>query len=152
MLLRTNPDHPDYKLLIPLLDAYLAITDGDEHNFYDQFNKSDEIKYVVLAYEGGVAVACGAIKQFDDHTMEVKRMFTQAAFRGQGIAAKVLTELEQWTLELGFDRCILETGTRQQPAIRLYQKCGYRIMPNYGQYIGVANSVCMQKLMRKTAK
>ncbi|MEL6143525.1 MAG: GNAT family N-acetyltransferase, partial [Bacteroidota bacterium] len=63
-----------------------------------------------------------------------------------------LAELEKWTKELGCSRCILETGTRQQPAIRLYEKCGYRIISNYGQYAGVANSVCMEKVLSKTSK
>ena len=42
-------------------------------------------------------------------------------------------------------KCILETGKRQAEAIRLYKKSGYDIIPNYGQYAGIENSVCFKK-------
>jgi putative acetyltransferase len=77
--------------------------------------------------------------------MEVKRMYVLPAFRGRGIAMRILQELENWTAELGYHRCILETGKQQPEAIALYQKAGYTLIDNYGQYAGVYNSVCMQK-------
>jgi hypothetical protein len=40
---------------------------------------------------------------------------------------------------------ILETGFMQKEAISLYQKLSYTITENYGQYIGIENSVCMKK-------
>ncbi|WP_317172264.1 GNAT family N-acetyltransferase [Hymenobacter sp. BRD67] len=92
-------------------------------------------------------MGCGAIKVFDEEAMEVKRMFVQPAHRGQGVAWAVLTELERWTRALGYVACVLETGKKQPEAIRLYQKCGYALTPNYGQYVGVDNSVCMRKMV-----
>ncbi len=144
-LTRTNSDNPDFKKLVVLLDASLAETDGDEHDFYHQFNGIDQIKYAVVAYIGNEAVGCGAIKQYKDTTVEIKRMYVQPKHRGQNIAGKILTELEQWAKELGFDTCILETGKRQYSAIALYPKHGYEIIDNYGQYVGVENSICMTK-------
>lgn len=145
-LLRTNSEHPDFVHLVQLLDADLARRDGaDAHAYYAQFNKIDSIKHAVVAYLDEVAVGCGAIKEFDEQAMEVKRMYTPPEHRGKGIARKVLAELEAWTTELGYTRCVLETGKRQPEAIRLYEKCGYQIIPNYGQYIGVENSVCFEK-------
>jgi hypothetical protein len=41
----------------------------------------------------------------------------------------------------------LETGTRQEAAILLYKKTGYRIIPNYGQYAEVENSLCFEKVI-----
>ena len=123
---------------------------GAEQAFFDQFNKVDTIRHVVIAYTDGEPVGCGAIKEYATDVMEVKRMFVDRRFRGQGIASRLLTELEQWAHELGYKRCILETGNKQQEAIRLYEKAGYRIIPNYGQYMGVASSVCMQKMLAVT--
>jgi len=77
--------------------------------------------------------------------MEMKRMYTVPAFRGKGIATMVLRELEKWAAELSYMKCVLETGKRQPEAIDLYKKNGYKIIPNYGQYIGVENSVCFEK-------
>lgn len=147
-LLRTDSTNEDYQRLIISLDKSLAVTDGEEHAFYDQFNKSTDIKHVIVYYLGGEAIACGAIKQFDDTTMELKRMYTEPFMRGKGVGAKIVETLEQWAQELGFERCILETGLRQQDAIALYKKVGYTIIPNYGQYIGIENSVCFEKVFQ----
>ncbi len=144
-LIRTNSENADFKELVVLLDASLAETDGDEHDFYHQFNGIDQIKYAVVAYQGNVAVGCGAIKPYKDKTVEIKRMYVQPDYRGQNIAGQILTELEQWAKELAFDTCILETGKRQYSAIALYPKHGYKIIDNYGQYEGVENSICMNK-------
>ncbi|WP_373055786.1 GNAT family N-acetyltransferase [Zunongwangia sp. H14] len=146
-ILRTQADHPKFITLVKLLDADLAIRDGEEHSFYDQFNKLNSIKHVVLLFEDERAVCCGAIKEFEMGSMEIKRMFTMPDHRGRGLAGLVLKELEKWAGELGFSRCILETGIRQPEAIALYKKNGYRLIPNYGQYIGVENSVCFEKLL-----
>jgi GNAT superfamily N-acetyltransferase len=54
--------------------------------------------------------------------------------------------LELWAAELGYTAYVLETGRKQPEAIRIYQKAGYTVIPNYGQYKNVENSVCMTKL------
>ena len=128
-----------------MLDEDLQIRDGDAHPFYAQFNKIDKIRYVVVAYENGQAVGCGAIKEYEKGVAEVKRMFVKPEWRGRGIAKRILSELEGWANELSFSECILETGKNQPEAIGLYQKSGYQKIPNYGQYEGIQLSVCMRK-------
>lgn len=142
---RTDSHNPDFIELVKYLDADLAIRDGAEHAFYDAFNKIDQIKYVVVLYENAQPQSCGAIKEFGPKIMEVKRMYTVPGSRGKGLAGMVLKELEKWAAELSFEKCILETGKKQPEAISLYQKSGYRIIPNYGQYTGVENSICFEK-------
>jgi GNAT superfamily N-acetyltransferase len=144
-LLRTNSQNLDFKTLIKLLDKGLKITDGDDHDFYNQFNKIENIKYVVIIYEDKVAVGCGAIKKFSEKIVEVKRMYVAENQRGRGAASMILQELEQWAVELSFENCILETGTRQIEALKLYPKNGYSVIENYGQYAGIENSVCFEK-------
>ncbi len=148
-LVRTNSDNSDFRELVILLDAELQIRDGDEHSFYAQFNKIDKIRHVVVAYEDGEAAGCGAIKEYAEGVTEIKRMFVRAERRGRGIAGKILAELETWAKGLKFSECILETGLKQLEAIALYQKSGYETIPNYGQYQGVENSVCMKKLITR---
>ncbi len=133
--------------LIVHLDKELAIRDGEDHTFYDQFNKLDNIKHCVVAYENNVPVACGAVKYYDEETFEVKRMFTLPKYRGKGIAGKVLSELEKWAKELLVKRCVLETGINQPEAIALYQRLGYSRIANYGQYEGITSSLCFQKII-----
>lgn len=59
--------------------------------------------------------------------------------------ALILAELEGWAAELSFRKCILETGKKQPEAIELYKSNEYQLIANYGQYIGVENSVCFEK-------
>lgn len=142
---KTNSKNRDFLKLVHLLDTELALRDGDDHSFYGQFNTVDLMKHIVVAYDDGIALACGAMKMVSPKTMEIKRMYVMPASRGKGIAIKVLTTLEDWARELTYEKCILETGKRQSEAIKLYQKNGYVRIANYGQYIGVENSLCFQK-------
>ena len=142
---RTNFDNVDFINLVKELDAYLKITDRDEHDFYNQFNHIDVLKNIVVIYFNEIAVGCGAIKKFDNNTVEVKRMFVCQKKRGSGVAQEMLQELETWAQELGYQECILETGIRQVEAVRFYKKCNYKIIPNYGQYKKMENSICFKK-------
>jgi len=146
--LRTNSDNLDFQELVNHLDADLAERDGEAaHSFYDQFNKITNIKHAIVAFEDDLPVGCGAIKEAAADAMEVKRMYVFPEHRGKGIAASILKALESWAAELGYKRCVLETGKKQPEAIALYKKSGYRIIPNYGQYVGVENSVCFEKTL-----
>lgn len=144
---RTDSTDADFVYLVKFLDAELAMADGADHAFYAQFNKIAKIKHVLVAYLNGQPIGCGAIKQFDDTAMEVKRMYCLPEYRGQGIASTILLALEDWAYEQGFAKTVLETGKRQPEAIALYLKKGYIITSNYGQYVGVDNSVCFEKLL-----
>lgn len=147
-LLRADSDNLDFIELVKQLDAVLAQIDGEEHSFYNQYNKIDTIKHAVVAYNDGKPVGCGAIKEFAAGIMEVKRMYTAPQSRGKGIATEILKELEVWATKMGYEKCVLETGIRQPDAIILYKKNGYQIIPNYGQYAGVENSLCFEKKLR----
>jgi len=144
-ILRTDSSNPQFKELVALLDADLAKRDGDDNAFYAQFNGIDTLAHCVAYFENNIPLGCGAIKPFDAHSVEVKRMFVQPNTRGKGIATKVLTALEVWARELGYTHCVLETGKRQPEAIALYKKNNYNIVPNYPPYEGIDNSVCFRK-------
>ncbi|MCO4293698.1 GNAT family N-acetyltransferase [Solitalea sp. MAHUQ-68] len=144
---RTTSESTDFQALVKLLDEYLAFIDGDEHAFYNQFNKVTMIKHAVVVYYDAEPIGCGAIKAFSDDRMEVKRMYVKPEYRGKGIASLVLKDLENWASELKFPGLVLETGKKQQEAIQLYLKNNYNLIPNYGQYIGIDNSVCMEKII-----
>lgn len=146
ILKRTSSEDPDFHMLVALLDKDLEMTNGAEQSFFAQFNKIDKIRHVVIAYVNDKPVGCGAFKEYDSNTVEIKRMFVRLENRGNGIASSVLNELEQWALSLNYTGCILETGNKQVEAIGLYQKSGYAVIPNYGQYENIERSVCMLKL------
>ena len=147
ILKRTNNSDPDFKLLISLLDQYLAEQNGDAHAFYAPNNKLDHLDTAIIAYRDNVPIGCGCFKKFDEDSVEIKRMYVDMAARGKGIATKVLDELEKWAKEIGFTYAVLETGVKFDDALGLYKKWGYHVIDNYGAYVGVSNSVCMQKIL-----
>ena len=146
-LKRTNSEDPDFCELVKELDRDLKLRDGEEHVFYSQFNKTDKIKHVIVAYDQDLCIGCGALKAYSNDSMEVKRMFVRESYRSKGIASGILHALETWSKELGYKKCILETGKKQPEAIRLYEKNQYVIIPNYGPYENVENSVCFEKVL-----
>lgn len=147
-IIRTNSENIDFTKLVKDLDLFLADIDGEEHSFYAQFNKITTIKHCVVLYVNDSPVSCGAFKLYQNKKVEVKRMYTKPEFRGYNFAKKVLEELENWALEEGFSKCILETGKKQKSAVKLYQKMGYNIIPNYGQYKEIENSICFEKVLK----
>ncbi|GAA3618661.1 GNAT family N-acetyltransferase [Flavivirga jejuensis] len=149
-LIRTNSNNNDFINLVKLLNDYLKITDGDDHEFYNQYNNIDVLKNIVVAYIDNTPVGCGAFKKYAENTVEIKRMFTLPETRGKGIASKILKELEDWSKELNFEACILETGKRQIEAVQFYKKNDYLITPNYGQYKNATNSICFKKIINQT--
>lgn len=142
---RTNSEDQDFRLLVTQLDKELAIINGEKNDFFTAYNKIDLIRHVVVVYEANKPVGCGAIKKYDHDIMEIKRMFVPLEWRGKGIAGKVLNELQTWARELGYRKCILETGDKMTAAIGLYKKNHFRVIPNYGQYANVESSVCFEK-------
>lgn len=142
---RTNSDDLDFQELVKLLDLELQERDGEEHLFYAALNKTNTLNYVLVAYDKNEPIGCGALRAYSNETMEVKRMFVPLHKRGQGIASTILSALEIWCKELGIKKCILETGKNQPEAIALYKKNRYNIIPNFGKYKGVENSICFEK-------
>ncbi|OXA93846.1 GNAT family N-acetyltransferase [Flavobacterium hercynium] len=147
-LKRTNSDDIDFINLVALLDQDLKIRDGEEHGFYNQFNKIDKIKHAIVLYENDIAVGCGAFREKENYSVEIKRMYVSPDHRKKGIASQVLTALELWAKELNYPFTVLETGKKQPEAIALYQKSGYAEIPNYPPYENIENSVCMKKTLQ----
>lgn len=145
---RTNSSDPDFQKLIVSLDIFLKKNDGEEHAFYARMNTTEAIRHVVVAYVEKTAIGCGSIKPYSRDTTEIKRMFVEPTYRNRGIAGLILKELESWTLELGFKNCILETG-KNMGAHFFYEKAGYHVIPNYGEYVNAKNSICMTKKLTK---
>ncbi|MEP2277864.1 GNAT family N-acetyltransferase [Maribacter sp.] len=144
---RCSRDNQNFKELVALLDADLALRDGHENAFYAQFNGIDALKNCVVFYSDENLVACGAFKEFSKDSVEIKRMFVHQDFRGKGIASKALIVLEDWAKELNYSYSVLETGLRQPEAIALYKKNNYTVTDNYAPYEHMKNSVCFKKVL-----
>jgi putative acetyltransferase len=146
--LRTNSSNEDFVFLVKQLDEDLKKRDGDLNVFYSKFNKIDNINHVIVCYLNHEPIGCGAIKKFNDIATEMKRMFVVPTQRGKGISALILKELETWAKDLNYKKCVLETGKKQVEANALYLKNGYIRTENYGQYAGIENSMCYEKILK----
>lgn len=144
---RTDSFNKDFQNLVKLLDADLAIRNGEDHGFYDQFNKIDAIKNCIVIYVDEIPAACGAFKKFNEETVEIKRMYTNPDFRKRGLATAIVKELEIWAKEFNYTKTVLESSREQNEALSVYEKSGYTRIPNYGQYIGIDKSVCYEKVL-----
>jgi GNAT superfamily N-acetyltransferase len=145
--IRTTSNNPDFQKLSALFDDYLVAIDGDEKDFFAQYNQI-YLDNVIVCYDDDAVVGCCAFKQNSKNIAEIKRMFIHPDQRGKGIANTILTQIEVWAAELDFTTCILETSVKLKAAIALYQKFGYFEIPRYGQYIGVESSYCMKKELK----
>ena len=146
--IRTTSDHLDFRAMVNALDEDLNLRNGDIQRQYDQYNQIDKIKHAIVIYLEDKPVGCGCFKRFDDHTVEMKRMFVKTEMRGKQLAAQMLQELEKWAVEEGNTAAVLETGHRQVEAQRLYAIAGYSKTENYGQYVGMEDSLCYRKELK----
>lgn len=143
-VIRATSDNPDFKYLVELFDEYLVDIDGEQRDFFAHHNNK-YLEHALVIYSNEQAIGCGGFKEYDNETAEIKRMFVHPDQRGKGIATIILTEIEKWANECGYQNFILETSPKLENAIALYKESGYRLIPNFGQYIGVENSICMKK-------
>jgi GNAT superfamily N-acetyltransferase len=147
-IIRTVGANPDFRALVVLLDQDLWARYPDLMHLYVAGNIVDDDVRVVLAYQDGVAIGCGCLREFSSDSVEVKRMFVRPEYRGRGAAQAILAELGDWARELAFSRIILETGKRQPEAISLYEKTGFGRIAPYGDYAeNDEESVCMEKIL-----
>lgn len=105
-----------------------------------------------LGYEDGAPVAMGGWRLRSDvlpfgrtRAAEVKRMYVAPAARRRGHARAVLAHLEATAREAGADVMVLETGTAQPEAIRMYLEAGYESIDKFGHYAWSPKSRCFGK-------
>ncbi len=135
----------DFKKLIMLLDEDLNKRYGEQQKQYDKHNNIDCVNDVVIIYKNKLPIACGTFKEYDNDSVELKRIFVLDRHRGEGIAKLIVSELEKIAGKRNYKYAVLETGKGQPEAIGLYKGLGYEIIPNYGLYEGNINSLCMKK-------
>lgn len=137
----------DFILLSSMLDSYLNNLAGGEENRaeYIPYNQPDDIECVVLVYNGDSPIGCVGFKRYDNESAEVKRVFIKNGYRGKGISRRLMNFLEDKAKEKGYRSLILETGEPLIEAMGLYSSIGYNVIPNYGQYVNMPDSICMMK-------
>lgn len=143
----TDGSDPDFAMLCAKLDHALnEIVGGQcQRSQYDQYNQRDSIHDVIVVSLKGELVACGAFKRFDEEHAELKRIYVDQTHRNMGLGGEVIRRLEAKAKMSGYRWCVLETGRLLEAAQHMYKKAGYKIIPNYGQYENMKESVCMER-------
>lgn len=146
----TTLDDPSVHDLIARLDAELGALYEPQQNHFGLTPESvvgDRGALLVAAYDGR-PVACGAVRRLADGRCEVKRMYVDPTQRGLRLGAAVLDQLESHARRLGARELVLETGIRQEAALRLYRKAGYETRPLWGEYLSSSEtSLCFGKVL-----
>ena len=101
----------------------------------------------VVAYRDQKAVACGALREIDRVTAEVKRMFVMRGYRRSGIGHTLLSHLVAEARRVGYERLRLETGNKQTPAMALYEAFGFRRIAPFGKHSDDPTSVCFELIL-----
>jgi len=84
----------------------------------------------LLARAPGVKspVGCGGFRTYPqrEYVAEIRRMYVVPTWRGQGLGQLMLTRLEGLAASAGAREAILETGSLNTAALRLYELAGYQ--------------------------
>jgi len=139
----------DFAVLCGELDASIDELVGNKFDRepYVQYNQRDDIRDVIIAYNQSELVGCASYKKYDKETAEIKRVFVRTVYREQGIAKKMMEKLESRAKTRGYKAVVLETGEVLIASMSLYKTLGYKVILNYGQYVGMSDSVCMKKYL-----
>jgi putative acetyltransferase len=126
MIAVESPLQDEVRTLVAELNAVLLELTPPEHCHHLTVEQmADEDTTVFIAREGGVAVACGALKRHARGIGEVKRMYTRPSHRGRKIGEQIVARIEAMAREEGLKRLVLETGDRHHAAWKVYERSGF---------------------------
>ncbi|WP_206046754.1 GNAT family N-acetyltransferase [Mangrovimicrobium sediminis] len=138
----SSPNSEAARSLIDELSNTLNdITGDDGRSSYSREAFNPTTDAFLIYWEGSEAMACGSLRRVDNHTCELKRMYS----RSRGYGKTVLSALESKACSLGYHFIILSTRKVNAGAVRFYLKNGYREISPYGKYRYSDASVCLGK-------
>lgn len=154
MEITLEPGYDDRKELEQLFDEYIAMLlrqqpefqryltlqnyDSELEHLWDKYGPPGGRLY--LARVDGTAAGCVALRQIDRESCELKRLYVRPAFRGHGLAGRLVDQVLSDAGASGYRAVLLDTFPFLEDAIRLYQKRGFREVPSY-------NGTPMQQLI-----
>ena len=144
-IMATDPAAAEAQPVLAALSGRLVeITGSSGQASFDADDVRGERAVFLLAYDAiERPCGCGALRSLSGDIAEIKRMY--AAPGTQGLGARLLAVLEQQALAFGYRAIWLETRRINTRAVDFYLKHGYRVIENYGRYLGRAEAVCFAK-------
>jgi len=121
-----SPLQDEVRELVAELNATLLALTPPEFCFHMSVEEmAGDDTTVLVARDGGKAVACGALKRYAGGIGEVKRMYTRPTHRGRKIGALIVERIEALARAEGVARLVLETGDRHPAAWTVYERAGF---------------------------
>jgi ribosomal protein S18 acetylase RimI-like enzyme len=147
--------HPDVlALTLAVQEHYRELYGGPDESAVEVADFEAPTGHFVVGYLSGVPVAMGGWRRLGErpglpssNAAEIKRMYVVPSARHRGLSRIVLAELEASAQAAGIDWLVLETGSPQQSAVRLYRSSGYHEVDgtSYGHYVGTPEAVHLGK-------
>jgi putative acetyltransferase len=99
------------------------------------------------AWNGAELAGCGALKELDPLTGEIKSMRTAYGYQRRGVASQMLQHIMREAKRRGYHRLSLETGAMNyfEPARKLYARHGFVFCEAFAPYVADPNSVFMTR-------
>lgn len=130
----SNEKDERFLKLVEELDLGYYKRIGEDLNQYAEYNEFKTPHIVALLLDSGEAVACASYRIFNDDSVEFKRVFVKPDYRKRQIGYSLIKKLEDRAMEDNFKHSYIITGKNNTPAIRLYEKLNYYIIPKFGQF------------------
>ncbi len=135
------------QLLQEHLNNMLEITPSESVHALDLSGlRAPEISFWSV-WQNNELLGCGALKELDKRTGEVKSMRTKEQHRGKGVASTMLEHIISEATKRNYTQLHLETGAfpEFEKARALYTKYGFEYRDAFGDYTNDPNSVFMTK-------
>jgi putative acetyltransferase len=146
-----RPDTPDALSLIDELEGELAPQyPAESRHGYSVAKLIEQRVAFFVVRVADVPAGCGGVQLFGTEYGELKRMYVRPAFRGRRLAEQIVEHLAAYARRHGVNVLRLETGIHQQPAIRLYERCGFASCGPFGAYRDDPLSIFMERRLSPT--
>jgi putative acetyltransferase len=109
-------------------EQYIAIGLREEMDRIPEYYRVDQHLSFWVAVEGAQLLGTVALEHAGKTSLDLRRLYVTAAFRGQGIGRWMLEHAERVAMEMGYAEMLLSTSELQTAAISLYRKSGYQLI------------------------
>ena len=137
---------PDVLALLDALTGELARGGyAEDQTFGYSADRLEQAGVHLVGARAGDRLVGVAGVEVADGIGELKRFFVLPEHRGTGVADALIVALLEHADALGVRVVRLETGDRQDAAVRFYRRHGFVDVPRFGPYVDSVTSVCMQR-------
>ena len=130
-IIQTNCQNSDFIKFCKLLNDFQNTLIPERVKFGFDSVDGVEVADVFLAYDGEKPIGCAALRCYKNQIGELIRVYIDENYRGHRVAEALCKEIEKLAKEKGYKTIVLDTWTRSEAALRLYNRLGYKKTNEY---------------------